>query len=151
MCCSRIKNRKINCLHVAGNDLSGQTIVIWTEIKERQFRFSSSEKSLSPILIQELFMPNNEHTYSWWHLRQFKTPWVNTVYHGIESASFLGPNISVILPDSFKKIDNIDNFKKAIKWWKPSNCPWRLCRVYVQNVGFLKSLLNYNDEEHLKC
>ena len=39
-------------------------------------------RSLSPILIKELFMPNNEHTYSLRHLRQLKTPSVNTVYHG---------------------------------------------------------------------
>ena len=29
-------------------------------------------RSLSPILIKELFMPNNEHTYSLRHLRQLK-------------------------------------------------------------------------------
>ena len=87
--------------------------------------------------MQELFMPNNEHAYSFRHLRQFKKPSVNTVYRAIESASFLGPKIWEILPDSFKNIDNVDTFKKVIKTWKPSNCPCRRCRVFVQNIGFL--------------
>ena len=89
---------------------------------------------LSPILIHELFMPNNEHTYSLRHLRQFKKVSVNI---GTESVSFLVSKVWEVLPDSYKKIDNIDTFKKAIKAWKPSNCPCRLCRVYVQNIGFL--------------
>ena len=71
--------------------------------------------------------------------------------HGTESVLFLGLKIWEILPDSFKKFGNIDTFKKAIKTWKPSNCACRLCRVYVQNIGFLSSILNYNDKEHLKC
>ena len=27
--------------------------------------------------------------------------------------------------------------KREIKKWKPVNCPCRLCRPYIQNVGFL--------------
>ena len=57
---------------------------------------------LSPILVQELF-------------KTLKTPSVNTVYHGTECVSFLGPQIKEILSVSFKKIDNIDTFKKAVK------------------------------------
>ena len=102
------------------------------------------------ILIQELLKPNNEHTYNLRHTRQFKTPSVNTVYHDIDSVSFLVPKIWEILLDFFWKIDNIDAIKKAIKTWQPSNRLYRFCRVYVQNIGFLWSLLNYNDIGHLK-
>ena len=70
---------------------------------------------LSPVLVQELLIPNNKHTYSLIHLRQFKKPSVNAVHHGTESISFLVPKIWEILLDSFKKIDNIDTFEKAIK------------------------------------
>ena len=88
------------------NLLSGQTVIIWIAIKKRQFYFYSSAKSsisatemykisngLSPILIQEVFMSNNEHAYNLRYLHQFKTPSVNTVYHGTESISVLGPKI----------------------------------------------------------
>ena len=88
---------------------------------------------LSPILIQKLFMANNEHTYSLRHLRQFKTSSVKIAYHGTERVSLLGRN----LPDSFKKVDNIDTYKKAIKTWKPSQCFCRLYKVYALNTGFL--------------
>ena len=28
-------------------------------------------------------------------------------------------------------------FKNKIKGWVPLSCPCRLCRVYIQNVGFI--------------
>ena len=31
----------------------------------------------------------------------------------------------------------LSGFKKAIKEWKPSNCPCRLCKTYISQVGFL--------------
>ena len=67
---------------------------------------------LSPILIHELFMPNNEHTYSLRHLRQFKKVSVNI---STESVSFLVSKVWEVLPDSYKKIDNIDTLKRQLK------------------------------------
>ena len=29
------------------------------------------------------------------------------------------------------------SFKMAIKEWKPESCPFRLCRTYLQNIGYL--------------
>ena len=60
-----------------------------------------------------------------------------TVYHGLENISFLGPKIWSILPDGLKNANSIEAFKMHIKKWKPENCPFRLCKVYVQNVGFV--------------
>ena len=54
-----------------------------------------------------------------------------------ESISFLGPKIWNILPDKLKNATSLEAFKIQIKKWKPQNCPCRLCRVYVQNVGFV--------------
>ena len=59
---------------------------------------------LSPILIRELFMPNNEQNYCLRHLHQFKTPSVNTVYHGKESVSFLGPKFGKFYLMTLKKL-----------------------------------------------
>ena len=69
-------------------------------------------------------------------LDQFKTLSVNSVYHGTKSVSFLGPKLWEILRGSFKKIVEIDTFKKAIKTWKSGNCLCRLCRVHVQYIWF---------------
>ena len=62
---------------------------------------------------------------------------LKTVYHGAVSISNLGPKIWDLVPNSIKEIDSEGVFKETNKKWKPENCPCRLCKVYVQNVGFL--------------
>ena len=42
-----------------------------------------------------------------------------------------------ILPEKLKSIENLQHFKKEIKTWKPDNYPCRLCKVYIESVGFL--------------
>lgn len=77
-------------------------------------------------------MSNNEHTYSLRHLRQFKALSVNIVYNDTKSVSFLGTKIWEILSGSFKNINNIDTFKKAMKIWKPTI----ICKVCLEFTRF---------------
>ena len=42
-----------------------------------------------------------------------------------------------ILPEKRKKKENPVHFKKDLKNWKPDNCLCRLCKVYIESVGFL--------------
>ena len=83
---------------------------------------------------------NKEMTTSERKNSQFTIPTVRAVYHGSESISFLGPKIWNILPDRLKNANSIEAFKIQIKKWKPENCACRLCKVYVQNVSFVKSI-----------
>ena len=62
---------------------------------------------------------------------------IRTVYHGSESITFLGPKIWNILPERLENTNSVEAFKLQIKKWKPENCSCRLCKVYVQNVGFV--------------
>ena len=62
---------------------------------------------------------------------------VKSVYHGIESISYLGPEIWGKLSEKLKNIDKLEHFKKEIKTWTPDNCACRLCKVYIERDGFL--------------
>lgn len=86
---------------------------------------------LYTIFMQELIMPNKEHPCNLRHLHQFTKSSVNTVYHSTKRKYFLEPMIWEVLPDSFKKMKSVEDFKRAIKIWKQENCLCRLCRVYV--------------------
>ena len=59
------------------------------------------------------------------------------VYHGSESVFYLGSKIWEQIPPVIRQIDTFSGFKKAIKKWKPSNCPSRICKTYIPSVGFL--------------
>ena len=72
-----------------------------------------------------IFQARAEHPYN-----------LHTIYE-IGSISFLGPNIWSLLPETFKNIDSLVNFKISIKKWKPKNYPCRLLKIYMKNVEFL--------------
>ena len=44
---------------------------------------------------------------------------VKSDYHGTGSISYLGPKIMDILPGKLKNFENLEQFKKEIKTWKP--------------------------------
>ena len=37
----------------------------------------------------------------------------------------------------YQHIYTTDKFKIAIKKWKKESCPCRLCKVYLQNIGYI--------------
>ena len=51
---------------------------------------------------------------------------------------FLGPKIWSSLPENFKNINSLQNFKILIKNWKPENCPCRLLKFYIKQSYFYK-------------
>ena len=55
--------------------------------------------------------------------------------------SNLGSKIWDLVPSNIKEISELNKFGKAIKQWKPEDCLCRLCKVFVQNVGFLEKYL----------
>ena len=64
----------------------------------------------------------------------FAMPNVRSVFHGSESISPLGTEIWDIIPLELKEL-SVVAFKKGIKEWKPKNCPCRLCKKYLSNLG----------------
>ena len=93
-------------------------------------------KNLSPGIIADLFhvWQNNCNLR---HDSYFAIPNVKSVYHVPESLSNLGPRIWNLVPDKLKQLVDIHPFKKEIRKWKPRNCPCRLCKTYIPNVGFI--------------
>ena len=59
------------------------------------------------------------------------------VYTGLESLRCLGPKIWCMVPNDIKKSSTLVIFKSAIRKWRPTKCPCRLCLTYVKNLGFI--------------
>ena len=87
--------------------------------------------------MNNIFNLKTENPYNLREVSEFFRPMVKSVYHGTESISYLGPKIWDILPEKLKNIDNLEHFKRETKIWKIDNCPCRLCKVYIESVGFL--------------
>ena len=48
----------------------------------------------------------------------------------------LGPKIWEQIPTEIKNKDSLVGFKKEIRKWKPLNCPSRICKTFIDNLGF---------------
>ena len=53
-----------------------------------------------------------------------------------ETLAHLGPKIWSIVPNVMKQL-SMSKFVKQIRKWKPDKCPCRLCKTYIQNLGFI--------------
>ena len=94
-------------------------------------------KNLAPPQMHEILKLKDQPQYNLRYNSLFSSPLVKSVCKGTESLSFLGPKIWDILPDTYKDLPDLDSFKVALKKWRPVNCPCRICKVYIANVGFV--------------
>ena len=80
-----------------------------------------------------------EFPESKYNLRNTKTNSyrIRTTKYGTETISHLGPKIWNMLPAECKDANSLMEFKHRIQKWIPENCPCRLCKTYVGEIGFL--------------
>ena len=75
--------------------------------------------------MNDIFKQKDNSQYNLRQISEFSRPLVNSVYHGSKIVLFLVPKLK----------DNLNTFKNKIKKCKPANCPCRLCKIYINNIG----------------
>ena len=94
------------------------------------------KNGLSPELMNDVFKfiekPYSLRTTSHFRLRK-----IRTTKYGIETPSYLGPKLCNLVPNEYKTIESLEYFKAKIKTWVPENCPCKLCKTYIHQVGFI--------------
>ena len=104
-------------------------------------------RNLSSPIMNSIFMQKNNNWYNLRQVSKFVRPLMKSVYQGSEWVSFLGLKIWDMLPDDCKDIDNLNTFKNKVEKSKLENCPCRLCKIYINNIGFVwerKKSLEYS-------
>ena len=91
----------------------------------------------SPPILNDIFVPVSR-PYNFRRNDTLQRRRVNSVRHGTESVSFLGPKIWDLVPSDIKSSQSLSIFKRKIKKWVPLQCPCRLCKIYLQHVGFIQ-------------
>ena len=155
MFCSRKLNNKINHIHeralrmvyldytssfdeLLRNDKS-------TSIHHRKIHHVAIEmykviNNLSPPFIREIFNYQGYGRVTRMG-EKFTKPKINNVYKGESSLRHFGPVVwNTMIPNKLKTCSSLAEFKNNIKSWIPSNCPCRLCKLYVKGVGFVKAI-----------
>ena len=64
------------------------------------------------------------------HSLQFYVNPIHSVYNVSEPASYLGPR--------FGSKYLLKGFEREIMKWKPTDCPCRICKIFIPNLGFIQ-------------
>ena len=103
----------------------------------KNFRYKKVKMKLAPEIINEVF-DFIECRYPLRNELRFKSRNIRTVRYGIETAAFVGSRIWTNMPNELKESTSLNEFKSKIKTWKPENCPCKLCKIYLQRIGYLQ-------------
>ena len=90
----------------------------------------------TPKIMEEIFQINN-NLYNLRTMPVLKECNVRTVHYGQGSISYLAPRIWMQVPENIKNSTSLQSFKTSIKKWIPNNCPCRLCKQFVPELGFI--------------
>ena len=91
---------------------------------------------ISPDLMTEVF-PFNDSGYNLRNKRTFKSRRVKSMRYGTDSLAYLAPKIWELVPNEIKAVESLASFKSAIKKWKTTECPCRVCKTHIPQVGLV--------------
>ena len=158
MCHSRTINRKINNLHYRALRLiyrdekssfeelllkDGSVTIHHRNLQSLAIEIHKVLHNEAPPFMREIFgiHPNansrNVSAYTRSGRCLYHQPNPKTVRYGLETISSLGPKIWNLVPNEIKTITSVALFKRKIRKWVPKNCPCRICKPFVPQLGFL--------------
>ena len=94
-----------------------------------------TKNALRPVIMDDVFNFKNL-AYNFQNAESLNRSNVSCVKYGTETITSLGVKIWKIVPNDYKGLTSLSTFKSKIKNWETDKCPCRLCKTYIQQVGF---------------
>ena len=91
---------------------------------------------LAPTIMNSIF-EIKDIEYNLRNKINFKSRRINSVRYSIDSLTYLGPKMWNFVPEDIKKSKSLSVFKTKIEKLIPRDCPCRLCRPFIQNLGLI--------------
>ena len=95
-----------------------------------------TKNGLNPVIMEDVFNFKNL-AYNFRNAETLNRSNVSSVKYGTETITSLGVKIWKILPSDSKEPTSLSTFNSKIRNWETDNYPCRLCKTYVQRVGFI--------------
>ena len=152
MCHSRGLNNRINNLHERAlrivyqdKKLDFETLIKNDKsatIHVRNLHYLVTEvykvkNNISPEIMREIFHFQENENYTLRSGTHLASRNMRTTLFGKEAVLNLGVKICSLSPEELKNSSSLQVFKNKLKEWKPTRCPCRLCKTYIQHVGFI--------------
>ena len=100
------------------------------------------KNSISPEIMKEVFIfqeNENCNLRSGTHVMNRN---IHTAHFGTDTITNLGPKMWKLVSDEIKNASSLLVLKSRIKTWNPDNCPCRLCKTFVKDLGFIEVFPN---------
>ena len=94
------------------------------------------KNNLNPPTMDNTFERKN-NAYNLRNFQEFAKKRKITVKMGLETLNYRSPQLWSILHDNLKQINTLVQFKEIVRKWVCIDCPCRLCKLYLPNIGFL--------------
>ena len=94
------------------------------------------KRGFAPPIMKSILKGRN-NTYNVRNFEEFETEGKRTVYFGLETISYRSLQLWSHLPEHMRQLNSLDQFKRSVRQWVCNTCHCRLCKEYLQNVGFL--------------
>ena len=107
-----------------------------------------TKNGLNPVIMEDVFNFKNL-AYNFRNAETINRSNVSSVKYGVETITSLGAKISKIWPNDYKELTSLSTFKLKIKNWETDKCPCRLCKTYIQRVGFISLAIVTSDQYSL--
>ena len=151
MFCSRSVNNLINRIHERAlrltlNDhvstfqdileLTREKTIHQNNLESLAIEIYKFLNGLSPPIMNDALMIRDNI----YNLRNFQCLYSTSkkaVKYETETVTYRGPQIRNLVPEETKNASSFDIFKKEIRKWKGKKCPCRICKSYIQHVGFI--------------
>ena len=149
---SRGLNNKINRIHESALRLTHKDkSSTFQELLEKDNSVSTHHRNIQklaieiykvfhsflPPILNDIFVPVSR-PYNFGRNYTLQRQRVNSVTHSTESISFLEPKIWALVSSDIKLPQYLNIFKRKIRKWVPLQCACWLCKIYLQNVGFIQ-------------
>ena len=95
------------------------------------------KNELAPPIMDSMLNRRNITYSNFRNLQQFQSERKRTVFNGLETLSYHAPQLWTLLLEEIKQRNTINLFKSDVKQWICRECPCRLCKVSVPNLGFI--------------
>ena len=122
----------------------------FTQLLEKKKKSAVHQRNIKALMkeiykfINNLFPPIIDHmiqfcenSYNLRNFQQLATSMKKTTKMSLEKISYRGLQQWNLVPQEIKKSASFLIFKDEIKKWNCTNCPCRLCRNFLANVGFM--------------
>ena len=89
----------------------------------------------SPPIMLDLFTTRDK-IYNLRNFRELHYEKKKTIRYGAETVIYKTAQLWALLPYDIKNSPTLIEFKDRIKTWSPDNCPCRLCKTHLKNIGY---------------